>query len=166
MSGMDHVPSPSVTFAAMVGEKGRQVLQEVFSGEIKASTGVRPLGAAYQEGVIKEVFLSVGASGKDDTNPLSLTATVYKNGSAVCTTDPIIAHVSGEASTNKNTKEVVDATGAAHDTGITQAVVTTVVATKVCAIGDLFSYKLTLTRTATPTTEMSNVAVVVVLDPV
>jgi len=151
-----HHPYPAVNFSQQVNEVTEPSLMAVVSGEITASkTGV-PIGAAKGEGQVVDAWLSVGGSGKDDSEDLSLALDVMINGTTCLSTNPAIAHVSGEAATNKTTK----VTG---DTGITQAVIDSDANDYVA--GDVFSYNLTLTRTASPTTEMSNSVVVVELEP-
>ncbi len=78
------------------------------------------------------------------------------NGVSCLTTKPQVAHVSGEASSQKTTLEAVD-------TGITQAVVN--VAASEFAVGDVISWNMLLTRQASPTTEMSNPSVIVEVEP-
>ena len=95
-------------------------------------------------------------SGKDDSSTLSLELDVKINDAPVFSTKPKIAHVSGEDSTRKTTR----ITG---DTGITQAVVNP--DSGEYSPGYILSYALSLTRTASPTTEMANAVVVIELLP-
>jgi hypothetical protein len=130
-------------------------LVAVVSGELTANhTGV-PMGSVGLPGRVSDVWLSVGGSGKDDGHALSVTADVLINGTTCLTTKPIIAHVSGEAAQQKTTKTRTD-------TGVTQSAVSSA---NSVAQGDVISYSLTLARTATPTTEINNVAVVVEFEP-
>jgi len=126
------------------------------SGEVTASKNSLSLGLARYGGKILGVGLSVLASGKDDTNSLYVEADVRINGVSCLTTKPKIAHVSGEASMQKTTLE----TG---DTGITQAVVNQ--SANTFAVGDLISWNMELTRTASPTTEISNPSIIVEVEP-
>ena len=126
------------------------------SGEITGNITDAPLGASNVGGKIQDLWLSCEESGKDDTNTLSLTVDLKINGTSCMTTAPIIAHVSGEASTNKTTK-------VSGDTGVTQAVVDP--DANDLSPGDILTYDMTLTRTASPTTEMRNLAVVVAFEP-
>jgi len=128
----------------------------LFSGQITASKPGVLIGATKGHGKVVDVFLAIKGSGKDDSNTLSLTADVMINGTSCLTTAPVIAHVSGEAATNKTTKE----TG---DTGITQAVIDT--DNDDYAAGDVLTCNWTLTRTASPTTEMNNAVLIVELQP-
>jgi hypothetical protein len=150
-------PYPSPAFKQLIAANDPSPMMATFSGEISASAPGRMLGAANVGGKVSDVWLSVGASGKDDSNTLSLAVDVKINGTSCLTTQPAIAHVSGEASASKTTK----ATG---DTGITQRVLDP--DNNDVSLGDVFTYDLTLTRTASPTTEMSAVAVVVEIEPV
>jgi len=128
----------------------------LISGELTASQKGVPLGVANVAGKSSNVWLSVGASGKDDTNDLSVTVDVKINGTSCLTTAPIIAHVSGEASTNKTTKD--DA-----DTGVTQCVMDP--DANDVSYGDVLTYDMLLTRTASPTTEMCTFAIAVEFEP-
>lgn len=126
------------------------------SGEFTANQMGTPIGAVKKAGTIANVFLSCIASGKDDSNTLSFTCDIFINGVSCLTTPPVIAHVSGEASTSKTTK----ITG---DTGITQAVMNQ--SANSLSPGDVVTYDLVLTRTASPTTEINTPCVVVELEP-
>lgn len=149
-------PYPSVNFSKQVNEVAEPSLVAVFSGELTANQTDFPFGPAKGAGEIVDAWLSVGASGKDDAEDLSVALDVKINGTTCLTTSPAIAHVSGEASQQKTTKE----TG---DTGITEKVIDPDANDYVA--GDMITGSLTLTRTASPTTEISNVAVVVELEP-
>lgn len=128
----------------------------VISGELTTDVRGCPLGAANIAGKISNVWMSVEQSGKDDSNTLSLTCDVKINGTSCLSTPPVIAHVSGEASAQKTTKDD-------QDTGVTQ-----------CAMdgdnndvsyGDILTYDMVLTRTASPTTEMRTFAIAVEFEP-
>jgi hypothetical protein len=149
-------PFPGPAFKQQVAANDPSPMLATFSGEITASTPGRALGAVNIAGKVSDVWLSVGASGKDDSATLSVTVDVMVNGTSCLTTTPIIAHVSGEASTNKTTK-------VSGDTGITQRVLDA--DNNDVSPGDVLTYDITLTRTATPTTEMNAVAVVVEFEP-
>jgi len=131
-------------------------MQSSFSGEITTDSDNGVMGAVNAGGRVSNVWMSVAASGKDDTNPLSIAVDVRINGTTCLTTQPFISHVSGEASTQKTT--II--TG---ETGIRQAVINS--SANTFAPGDIISRVFDLTRTATPTTEISNPVVVVELEP-
>ena len=149
-------PFPNPAFKRQVAIKGEPRLVAQISGEMTTGRKDAPLGSPRFAGSVTEVGFSVERSGKDDAQDLSLTLDVKINGTTCLTTQAIIAHVSGEASTNKTTCE-------SGDTGVTEAVVDGDANTY--NPGDLISYDLVLTRTATPTTEMRNPVVVVELTP-
>jgi hypothetical protein len=149
-------PFVSVAINKQIAANVPVPLVGVISGEIKASAMGMPLGAVMTGGRVSNVWLSVAASGKDDAQTLRLTGNVYVNGITCLTTQPYIGHVSGEASQHKTTK----ITG---DTGIVQAGMNST--NNVCAAGDMITCDLVLTRTATPTTEMSNATIVVEFEP-
>jgi len=129
-------------------------MMATISGELAYGNVSGPLGACAMAGRVSAVWLSIEASGKDDDDTLSVTADVMINGTTCIDTAPVIAHVSGEASTNKTTKE-------SGDTGITAAVLTS----PGVSIGDMITYLVTPTRTASPTTEMKNLVLAVEIEP-
>jgi hypothetical protein len=148
-------PYPSPSAAKLWAANAMPPMMDVVSGEFTTNVTGKPLGAVGMSGRVSNVWMSVGASGKDDAATLSLTVDVKINGTTCLTTKPIIAHVSGEASQQKTTKT-------STDTGVTQTVLSSA---NTVADGDVITYDLTLTRTASPTTEMSNAAVVVEFEP-
>ena len=131
-------------------------LQGTVSGEITSTTVIDPLGVARFKGAVKSVWVSVANSGKDDSNALAIAADVRINGETCLATMPAISHVSGEAAQQKTT-------GKTGDTGITAAVLDYTNYT--FEIGDVFECTFIMTRTASPTTEMSNPCVIVELEP-
>lgn len=147
-------PSPSAVkqWAAM----DTSPMIGTLSGEITASRAGVPLGAANVAGKISAVWLTLGACGRDDVNPHTLTIDVKINGTTCLTTQPYIDANNASASAQKTTK----ATG---DTGIQQAGVSS--SANSVSLGDLVSFDATLTRTASPTTEMANAVVVVEIEP-
>jgi len=151
----DRLPLPSVTFGEFVNQEVMGPMVSAISGELTASVKTATLGAAKKSGTVRDAWFSVGASGKDDDDTLSVALNVYINGTTCLSTNPVIAHVSGEVSQQKTTA----ATG---DTGVTQAAIDHS-ADDVVA-GDVLTYDLTLTRTS-PTTEMQSPVVVVELEP-
>ena len=149
-------PFENPSFASQIESVNMSPMMVCFSGQITTSKAGYPIGATRFAGHISDVWISVGASGKDDSNSLSMAANAYINGTTCLTTAPVIAHVSGEASAQKSTVS----TG---DTGITQAVVDN--SANQFTAGDIITVALTLTRTASPTTEMANACIVVELMP-
>jgi len=148
-------PYPSPGFPKLVAANVVPPLVAAFSGEFTANVTGYPMGSVGLPGRISDVWVSVAGSGKDDSATLSLAADVLINGTTCLTTNPVIAHVSGEAAQQKTTK-------VSGDTGVTQAVLSS---SNSVSQGDIISCSLTLTRTASPTTEMNNVAVVVEFEP-
>ena len=155
---MKNTPYPSVAFTQQIENAGIQILSAVWSGELKASTGIMPLGAARFDGRVKDVWVTANGSGRDDSNILSVSTDVYINGVSCLTTTPVISGEVGSASRQKTTKTSDDVSD-----GCRQAVINT--SADSFDKGDMFTYKFTLTRTATPTTEMNNLCVVVELYP-
>jgi len=126
------------------------------SGEFTVSrTGV-PMGALNLPCRVSDVWMSIGASGKHNTHAVSLTGDVKINGVSCLATQPVIAHVSGEASMQKTTK----VTG---DTGVTQSVLGT--SNRVFP-GDVVSCDFAVTRGGSLDIEMANAAIVVEFEPV
>ena len=148
-------PLPEVGWAKRLALNVMPPLQACVSGEI-AATAVIPIGVSRFRGAVKNVWISVGGGGKDDSNPLSVAADVRLNGTTILSTQPAIAHVSGEASIQKTT-------GVLGDAGITQAVLD--YSNYVFEIGDVFECTFVLTRTASPSVEMANPCVIVELEP-
>lgn len=126
------------------------------SGEITGAPGQTPTGISRAAGKVRRVLLSVGASGKDDSNDLSIAGDVFINGVSCLSTNPDIAHVSGEASQQKTTA----VTG---DTGITQSVINQ--SANTFNPGDVFTHSFTITRIASPTTEISNPVIMIEFEP-
>ncbi len=125
------------------------------SGEITANKhgiGFQAFGVAAK---INNVWLSVGGNGKLNSNPLNIAADVMVNGTSCLSTSPVIAASSATSA---------QATTLASGTGITQAVIDT--ANNTAAAGDVLTCDLTITRTDSPTTEISNVIVTVEITPV
>ena len=148
-------PYPSPSAMAQWAANEASPMMALISGELTTNVSGAPLGAANYGGKIQDVWLSVEGSGKDDSSTLSLTVDVKINGTTCLTTAPVIAHVSGEASTNKTTK-------VSGDTGVTQA---TMSSANSVSPGDMITYDMTLTRTASPTTEMRNFVIAADFEP-
>lgn len=149
-------PFPAAEWRKMLAANVQPPVVGSISGEITTNkTGV-PIGVVRTSGHVVGVWMSLGASGKDDAHTLSLDTDVRVNGTSCLTTKPKIAHVSGEASQQKTTK----VTG---DTGVTQAVVN--YSASEVSPGDVLTMNLTLVRTATPTTEIQNAVVMVEIEP-
>ena len=159
----DRMPKPMVKFEKHVSAWVQPPIVGMFSGELKTKTGKIPIGVTRFPGIISAVTLSIG-SGKDDAGDvMKVTANIYAgvNGAdAVCSTAPAIAYVSGEANAARTTANVIS--GEAK--GILPAVVNPTYAT--LAAGDIVYMQLDVTRTATPTNEIAQIAVVVDIDPV
>lgn len=123
--------------------------QYTVAGNVTADLTTAPIFAPNFSGEIVNVVLAFGQNGADGTDPLNMSAILYKNGTAVCSTNPDIAKAAGTG---------VKST-AVSGTGLTQAVVKTD-GTEDFVTGDYFSLTLDITRT-TPETEIANVVVVV-----
>lgn len=158
MSLRDKTPFPIIGLESLIDARVQPPLSYSYSGELKAVVGESPLGAVRKAGRIRDVWLSVRASGKHDGAALMVSGDVLINGTSCLSTYPCVSHVSGETSQQKTTKM----TG---DTGITQAVIDT--DHNIVAPGDVITAKFYLTRTASQIiTEISNPTVVVEFEPV
>lgn len=149
-------PLPSPGFARKIAASAEPSLEFQRSGQLTAHYNF-VLGAPRKGGRIVDAYISIGNAGKDDTNTLGVELDVKLSGTSIFTTKPKILHVSGEAAaTGKTTVETGDA-------GVTVAVLDQ----SKCSYGagDVFMGKLTVTRTASPTVEMQDVAVAVILSP-
>ena len=121
------------------------------SGTITAdATGIILMGSAPQAGKVTNVWGSVGTNGVDGSDTLTLGYSVKKNGTAVCSTIPLINKTAGTGR-----KTTTTAT-----TGITEAVIKTD-GTQIFAAGDTLSVDFDITRAGTPTTEFTDAAVTV-----
>lgn len=148
-------PFVNPAFRRQVATQVDAPLIATVSGEITANKTII-VGSPRFTGKLDTPFFSVLHAGKDDSNDLQLELDIQINGTTCFTTKPVIAHVSGEADAQKTT--VVSG-----DTGVTVGVLDgDAVAV---SPGDIITGILTLTRTASPTTEMADVAVVVPLLP-
>lgn len=143
-------------FPKMVNDVVEPVGMMINQGNLTATITNYPMASPKTYGKIANVYLSVGASGKDDTNVLSVEGDVLINGESCFTTKPKIAHVSGEDSMHKTTALV-------GDTGVTMPVIN--MAANRYSPGDVITGSFTLVRTASPTTEISAPIMVVELDP-
>lgn len=149
-------PFPTVAIMRQLAANIMPPMQGALSGEILTSLGQQPIGAMQMSGRVTDVWLSVRQSGKDDSNALNFSGEPLINGTSCVSTVPSIGHVSGEASQQKTTR----ITG---DTGIVQAAIDN--DNNTFTAGDVLTWNLTLSRTASPTTEISEPVMVVVLEP-
>lgn len=151
-------PFPQVGLEGKIDSSVQPPFVFMASGEVPAASGEQPIGAARKAGRVVDVWMSVGASGKDDNNQLAVSGEVFIGGVSCLTTVPSIRHISGEASQAKTTK----VTG---DTGITQAVINE--SANIFSPGDIITAEIIgVERTSTPTTEIANVVIVVEVEPV
>ena len=151
----EYLPNPTVDFGGIVGEAGFAPLIHVVSGEVTTSSGRIPLGAAKATGRVRKVWVSALGCGRDDTNTLSVAFDVKINGTSCLTTQPKILDKQSAASAQrtsiKSGEAVIEAVLDQDNVNFLP--------------GDVFTCNRTLTRTATPTTEISNVVLVVELEP-
>lgn len=152
-------PLPHPDFRQMLADETVGNFFAFHSGEITANTELI-LGVARLPGRIKAVHASVAASGKrDSTDVPKLTVAVYVNARAVCSTNPAIAHVSGEASQQKTTYEE------AADTGITQGVIGGSGTSGEFVPGDIIRAELQYSGNTSPATKIQNVGILVEVEP-
>jgi hypothetical protein len=131
------------------------VFEYLTSGNLTADATAKVVAMIPPQlaGRIVAAYLSVGTNGVDATNPLNLELDVLVNGTSALTTKPKIDKTAGTG--KKNT--------IAAGTGITVGVLDS---TKTAvAAGDHITATLDITRTASPSTEIADVAVVVVIRP-
>ena len=149
-----NIMAPNPGFKQQVAEFGEHALRGGAGGSLTSTTTV-VLGIPRFKGRISNAYMSVGASGKDDANALSVELDVQINGTTAFTTKPKIEHVSGEASQHKTTLND-------DDTGVTLGVLASAIT---YSPGDVITGIFTLVQTSSPTTEISNPAAVVELMP-
>lgn len=130
-------------------------LMAVMSGEITAN-GQGILGSPSIGGRVQEVYASVQACGRDDAQDLYLDFNVYINGTTCLSTSARVTANNGSASEHKTSE-----TSQANSDSV-EAVIATA---REFVPGDVLTYAATLTRTATPTTEMANACIVVKIEP-
>lgn len=121
----------------------KTAIHERVSGDLTASVDATLSHIARTAGTIADAGLRLGNTGADAANPLSLELDVLINGTSIFTTKPAITKAAADAASTW-----------AAATGVTPGVID---ATKnILAAGDLVTYSLTLTRTASPTDEMAD----------
>lgn len=150
-------PLPSPDFRNQIADEVMAPFTDIISGEIVARV-VRPLGIARYKGKIKSVNLTVGKDGKDDAGQHpSITGEVFINGVSVFTTKPGICHITGETSQQKTTY------AEAADTGVLAATIDETANT--FEVGDYLSWEAKYNGNASPTSKMSNVGIIVEVEP-
>lgn len=157
MSAMDQRQGPyaSPLTKQQMAANSAWAMQHTISGEVTVSKPGLPIGVSAISGTVKAVFISVNECGRDDSNTLSIAANVYINGTSCLSTQPVIAANNGSASEQK--------TSAASGTGVTEAVIDT--DNDDVSQGDVLTWDATITRTASPTTEIGTIGVVVQIQP-
>lgn len=120
------------------------------TGEVTADA-THPLFAAEKAGRVVSVVGGALENGSDATNPLSMSFDVSKGATAVASTNPAFDKTAA-ADTRVSTANA--------GTGITQAVLKTDGSASF-AKGDVFSVVFNITRTASPTTEITSPFVMV-----
>jgi len=143
-------------FPKMVSDVSEPSAVLMGSGQFTANIMGYPIASPKTSGKIAGIYLSVGGSGRDDSNPLSVEGDVFINGVSCLTTKPKIEGENGSAAAQKTT--VI--TG---DDGITQAVINE--AANTYTPGDVITGDLALVRTSSPTTEINTPIMVVELEP-
>lgn len=149
-------PYPTVAFWKQLARDVIAPMQAIFSGECTVGVKSGVVGAAPRGARVSEVWMSVGTIGMDNDNSLQVSGEVYINGVSCLSTRPSIGYVTGEASQQKTTR----VTG---DTGIVQAAID--MDANTVTDGDMLTFDLDVART-TPDVEISNVVLVVELEPI
>ena len=146
------LPQPSVQFGKLMrqtmakDDMPSQVFSFARDGNLTAGITV-PLGVVLEDGKITDFLVAVANNGRDDDNSLGLSAELQKNGVSVLSGEVEISDsASGEAGTFAYTE------------------VPTFVTTSVVR-GDLLSLDVTVTRTASPTTEIQDLCASVKIVP-
>lgn len=150
-------PLPTPAFSKQVSSVVMAPLMGWISGEVSASTGQLPLGMARFAGRITGVYMSVGESGKRDSDVPRISGEVYINGVSCLTTVPSIGHVSGETSQQKTTFSD------AADTAVQAAVINA--SANTLSVGDVITWAITYAGNASPTAKIKNPCVLVEVTP-
>lgn len=114
-------------------------------GEVTADQNARFIFEAPAAGVVSSFIGGELENGSDATNPLTMTFECKKNGTTILTTKPSITKAAAA-----DARVSTEASG----TGITQAVLKTDGSAAFSA-GDIFEVDFDITRTASPTTEIT-----------
>lgn len=114
-------------------------------GEVTADSNARFIFEAQDAGVVSSFVGGELENGSDASNPLTMTFECKKNGTTILTTKPSITKAAA-ADTRVSTEN--------SGTGITQAVIKTD-GSAAFAKGDIFEVDFDITRTASPTTEIT-----------
>ena len=125
------------------------------SGDQTATLTTKALGACPMAGTIVDVILTHGENAQD-SNPLSGELEVFKDATTVLATKAKLDKTAGTGIE----KAYVGATG----TGITAPILHGTTANITVAVGDILTYTWTLIRTASPTDEIADVCVTVVIE--
>lgn len=150
-------PMPSPGFPQMFAKWSEPPLVYQQSGQLTANK-VIVLGAPRRDGKIIDAYIALDNCGRDNSGvELSAEFDVKIGGTSIFTTKPKIRHLTGELATESKH------TMTSGDGGVTVGVINS--ANAAYDAGAIIMGQVTVTRTATPATEMSNVAVVVVLNP-
>jgi hypothetical protein len=156
MSGFSG-PMPGPGFKQQMAKWNEPSLEFQHSGQLTSHKDFI-LGSPRRAGRIIDAYFSVGNCGIDNTGAeLSLALDVKINDTSIFTTKPEIAYVTGEAVGER--KSTVDTT----DTGVTVGVINS--AANEYDPGDIITGNLAMTRTASPASEIKEVAVVAILNP-
>lgn len=118
------------------------------AGDITASVTATAVGIARGAGTISRGGFRLGNTGADSTNPLSLELDVLINGTSIYTTKPALAKTASDGASTLSA-----------GTGVTVGVIDET--KNILAAGDVITYTLTLTRTASPSDEMADALVVI-----
>ena len=126
-------------------------LTDVLSGDLTASVAERVIGIARGAGVIDVAGFTLGNTGADGTDALSLAMQVYINGVAVLSTPAAIAKAAADG-----------ACSLVAGTGVTLGVINA--SARTVALGDLISIAWTLVRT-TPEDEVADAVASIFITP-
>jgi len=116
------------------------------TADLTASLTAAAIAVAHTAGTIPRAGFRLANTGTDASNPLSAELDVLINGVSIFTTKPVIAKAAADG-----------AHSFTAGTGVTVGVVNA--AANIIAAGDVITYTLTMTRTATPGDEMDGLLV-------
>lgn len=150
-------PLPHPDFRRMVADEVLPPFVGSISGEFNGTTTLM-LGVARFPGKIKDVNLSLGESGYHASAGPNIAVDVRINGTSALGTKPEIA-----APTSASV-QVTTFTEAA-DTGVTNTVLTSTLANRTFAVGDVLTALVTYSGQASPTKKMADLFVIVECEP-
>ena len=149
---------PTPSFSREVSEFGIPTGKTVVNSSLTSTLTNQMVEVARRAGNIDDVAIALAASGADGTNPLAIEVDVKIDGVSCLSTKPKITYTSGESSQAMSTLK------SGEYTDITQAIINH--NANSFAENSIITFDATVTRTASPDTEMSGLCVLIKFEPI